>query len=120
LSLVKIVFNFREFTKNIGNLVFAKVPYTFVRSLNLKSFFALGEGTPLRLFLDSVRLHNWPEEPQWHCFSFQFPVGASESIPTNAPVGRSVHYWMVAFFHPPPDPAALTHGVLTSPSPSES
>ncbi len=25
------------------------------------------------LFLDSVRLHPWPEDPQWHCFSCQFP-----------------------------------------------
>jgi hypothetical protein len=42
-------------------------------------------------------------------FLVNSPVGTSETIPTNAPVGRSVQYWMVAVFHPPPDPA-LTNG----------
>jgi hypothetical protein len=88
---------------------FGKVPYTFVRSVNLKSFFASGEGTPHwgSSWIPSGSTHGL-KRLSGTVFSFQFPVGATETVPTNAPVGSSVHSWMVAVFHPPPDPA-LTH-----------
>jgi hypothetical protein len=95
----------------------------------LKSFFALGEGTPTEgsSWIPSGSTHGL-KTLSGTVFLVNSPVGASETIPTTAPVGRSVQYWMVAVFHPPPDPA-LTNGYKsnrfdyffwTFPSPSES